>query len=124
MAGFVSIPAMNNWTNGVPSVDATAIPPWLAVLSLEISLPNASVLYPRTISGSLTTNSWTLMNAVVPPSVMFPVTFKLRSIWTSRRTFKSWGTVNWLGILNVGVELSPVPPVTVIWFEVPVIDWT
>lgn len=39
-------------------------------------------------------------------------------------TVISCGTVNWVGILKVGVELSPVPEVTVIWFEVPEIDWT
>ena len=45
-------------------------------------------------------------------------------IWTSLVTVKSWGTVNWTGILSIGVEPSPVPLVTVIWFDVPEIDST
>ena len=55
---------------------------------------------------------------------MFPVTFKLRLTWRSLVTVASWGIVNWFGILNVGVEPSPEVALTLIWFEVPVIDWT
>ena len=44
--------------------------------------------------------------------------------WRSLVTVTSWGAVNWVGILKVGVELSPVPEVTVIWFEVPDTVWT
>ena len=46
------IPKLYNSTNGEPSVEAIAIPPWFAVLSFEISLPLPSVLNPRTRSGS------------------------------------------------------------------------
>jgi len=58
--------------NGVPTVDAIAIPPLLAVISVEISLPLPSVVIPITISLSLTLSSLTARNAVVPPTVMFP----------------------------------------------------
>ena len=64
------------------------------------------------------------MNAVVPPIVMFPVTFKLRLTCKSLVTVTSCGAVNCDGMLKVGVEPSPVPPVTVIWFEVPEIFFT
>ena len=124
MGESVSIPAMLRLTSGEPSVDAIAIPPWFAVVSLETSLPNASVLKPRIMSASVTCNLWTSRNADVPPIVMFPFTFKFLLIWTSLVTVKSWGTVNWFGIPNVGVEPSPEVALTVIWFEVPVIDWT
>jgi hypothetical protein len=60
--------------NGLPSVLATAIPPLLAVISVEISLPKASVVIPRTISLSLTLSSLTARNAVVPPTVILPPT--------------------------------------------------
>ena len=63
--------------NGVPSVEAIAIPPLLALISVEISLPKESVLMPSTISLSLTFNSLTARNAVVPPIVIFPPTYKL-----------------------------------------------
>ena len=124
MAGLVSIPAMNNWTNGVPSVEARATPPWFAVLSLELSLPKASVLKPRTISGSNMFNDCENNVADVPPIVIFPLTFKSRLTCKSLVTVKSWGTVNWLGILSVGVEPSPEVTLTLIWFVVPATDWT
>ena len=124
MDGLVSIPAIKILTNGVPSVDARATPPWFAVLSFETSFPSASVLKPRIISGSATFNSWTLRNAVVPPSVIFPVTFKLRVTCKSLVTVASWGMTKFVGRLNVGVEPSPEVALTLIWFEVPVIDWT
>ena len=56
--------------------------------------------------------------------MLIPVTFKLRLTWRSLVTVTSWGAVNCDGILKVGVEPSPVPPVTVIWFAVPVISLT
>ena len=71
------IPVTFKETNGVPTVLATAIPPWLAVVSLEISLPKASVVIPSTISLSFTLSSLTARNAVVPPTVMFPPTKRL-----------------------------------------------
>ena len=124
MEGLVSIPAIKRLTNGVPSVDARATPPWFDVVSFEISFPNASVLKPRTMSGSEIFNSWAKIAADVPPIVMFPVTFKLRLTWRSLRTVASWGIVNWFGMLSVGVEPSPEVALTLIWFEVPVTDWT
>jgi hypothetical protein len=60
--------------SGVPTVDAIAIPPLLAVSSVEISLPLISVVIPITISLSFTLSSLTARNAVVPPTVMFPPT--------------------------------------------------
>jgi hypothetical protein len=63
--------------SGVPTVEATAIPPLFAVVSFETSLPNASVVKPTTISLSVTLSSLTARNAVVPPTVMFPPTYKL-----------------------------------------------
>jgi hypothetical protein len=43
-------------------------------MSVEISLPKASVVIPSTISLSLTFNSLTAINAVVPPIVILPPT--------------------------------------------------
>jgi hypothetical protein len=59
---------------GLPIVEATAIPPLLAVVSFEISTPDTLVVYPTTISLSVTFNSFTARNAVVPPTVIFPPT--------------------------------------------------
>ena len=57
MAGSVSpAPGFTRVTSGVPSVDAIAIPPWFAVVSVETSLPLLSVLIPRTRSASATCN--------------------------------------------------------------------
>ena len=72
----VSIPAIFRLISGEPSVDATAIPPWFAVVSLETSCPLISVVNPRTMSESETLKVSTRMNPVVPPIVIFPVTFK------------------------------------------------
>ena len=76
------------------------------------------------MSGSEIFSSWALINADVPPIVIFPVTFKLRLTWRSLVTVASCGIVNWFGILNVGVEPSPEVALTLIWFEVPVIFFT
>ena len=124
MEGLVSIPAIKRSTNGVPSVDASATPPWFAVLSFETSLPLPSVLNPRTISGSDIFSCWAKIAADVPPIVMFPVTFKLRLTCKSLVTVTSCGAVNWLGILSVGVEPSPEVALTLIWFTVPVMSLT
>ena len=59
VGGNVSMPAILRFTRGVPSVEATAIPPRFAVVSLETSLPEISVVNPRIISASLTLNSLT-----------------------------------------------------------------
>ena len=64
-------------TNGEPSVDATAIPPRFAVVSVEISTPLILVVIPSIISLSFTLSSLTARNAVVPPTVMFPPTKRL-----------------------------------------------
>jgi hypothetical protein len=60
--------------NGVPTVEATAIPPVFAVSSVEASLPKELVVKPTTISLSVTLSSFTARNAVVPPTVIFPPT--------------------------------------------------
>jgi hypothetical protein len=80
VGGNVSIPAILRFTRGLPSVEATAIPPRFAVVSLETSLPKASVLNPITISESLTVSVSVNNVAVVPPIVILPLTFKLRLI--------------------------------------------
>jgi hypothetical protein len=76
--GRDEIPATVKSTNGVPSVDAIAMPPAFAVKSVETSTPSFDVVRPITISLSSTVSSFTLIKAVVPPIVIFPVTFKLR----------------------------------------------
>jgi hypothetical protein len=60
--------------SGVPTVDAIAIPPLLAVASVETSAPPTLVVIPSTISLSFTLSSLTARNAVVPPTVIFPPT--------------------------------------------------
>ena len=80
MGGNVSIPTILRFTRGVPSVDATAIPPRFAVVSFETSLPDSSVLNPRIISLSETLSVSVNKVAEVPPIVIFPDTFKLRLI--------------------------------------------
>ena len=78
MEGSVLIPACNGiFRNGVPSVDAIAIPPWFAVVSVEISLPLASVVMPRVISLSVILNDWALKTKEVPETLTFPETLKL-----------------------------------------------
>jgi len=73
--GMLSVPTPATISiNGVPTVDAIAIPPWFAVVSLETSAPPTLVVIPSTISLSFTLSSLTAMNAVVPPTVMFPPT--------------------------------------------------
>ena len=124
MEGLVSIPAIKRSTNGVPSVDARATPPWFDVVSSEISFPTASVLKPRTISGSVTLNSWALTTTDVPPIVILPATFKLRLTRRSLVTVTSWGRTRFDGRLNIGVEPSPELTLTLIWLVVPVTDWT
>ena len=64
-------------TIGDPSVDAIAIPPLFAVVSVETSLPAELVVNPRTISASFTLNVSVNNVAEVPPTVIFPDTFKL-----------------------------------------------
>ena len=88
MSGLVS-PLIKRLTRGLPSVDATAIPPWLAVVSLEILLLKASVTNPRTMSGSETTNCCVLSCADVPPIVILPFTFKFPRISVSLSTVRS-----------------------------------
>ena len=123
MTGSVS-PTPIRFTKGLPSVDAIEIPPVFAVVSFEISLPAPSVLTPRTRSASATCKVWVTNALEVPPIVILPLTFILRSTCKSLVIVTSWGAVNWFGILSVGVEPSPVPLVTVIWFAVPVMDLT
>ena len=79
---------------------------------------------PRIISASETLKFSTRIKPDVPPTVMFPVTFKLLL------TCKSFPIVTFPPIVGfgenemTGVELSPVPPVTSISFAVPEIDFT
>ena len=100
------------------------------MVSLETSLPKASVLNPRTISESLTVSVSVNNVADVPPIVILPATFKLRLIWTSLLTCKSFPIVTFPPIVGfganemTGVDPSPVPPVTSISFAVPEIDFT
>ena len=60
--------------NGLPSVDATAIPPWFAVVSLEITTPPPVVARPTIISLSLTVNVEDAIRTLVPPIVTLPPT--------------------------------------------------
>jgi len=60
--------------NGLPSVDATAIPPWFAVVSFEITAPPAVVARPTIISLSLTVNVDAAIRTDVPPIVTLPPT--------------------------------------------------
>ena len=124
MAGNVSIPAILRFTSGFPSVEATAIPPWFAVVSLEDSLFWESVVNPKIISASDTLKFSTRTYPVVPPIVIFPVTFKLLLTWRSLPIVTFPGIVGFDAKATTGVEPSPVPLVTVIWFEAPEIDWT
>jgi hypothetical protein len=55
-------------------VDAIAIPPVFAVVSVETSLPNASVITPTTISLSLILSSLDTIYDDVPPIVILPPT--------------------------------------------------
>ena len=98
MAGNVSIPAIFKLTSGFPSVDARATPPWFAVVSLETSLPNASVLKPRTISGSAIFSCCRLSCVVVPPKEILLLTYK------SPRTVRAF-VVDILSLLIVPVVI-------------------
>ena len=77
MYGTLSVPTPATISiNGVPSVDAIAIPPWFAVVSVEASWFDALVVIPSTISLSLICNVVAFKIAVVPPILMFPDTYK------------------------------------------------
>ena len=99
-------------------------------MSFETSFPLASVLNPRTISESDIFKVSVNKVAEVPPTVIFPLTFRLRTIWTSLVTVKSWPIFTlppMVGLATkpiVGVEPSPVPLVTWISFAVPLTDST
>ena len=111
MEGIVSIPAILISINGLPSVDAIAIPPWFAVISVEASSLRAFVVNPNTISLSLTINSLTVINAVVPPTVIFPLTFRSELILVLPVTVSTE---------NVGVSLrvivAPTPDAVAVRF--------
>ena len=78
MDGILSVPTPETISiNGVPSVDAIAIPPRFAVMSVETSTPPTLVVIPSTISLSFTLSSLTAINAVVPPIVILPPTKRL-----------------------------------------------
>ena len=131
MEGSVSpAPGFTRVISGDPSVDAIAIPPWLAVVSFDISLPPASVLIPRIRSGSETFKLSAKIVAEVPPMVTVPSTFKLRVTCKSLVTVRSCPIFTlppMVGLATkpiVGVEPSPVPPVTSISFAVPLTDST
>jgi hypothetical protein len=73
VSGVIS-PALDKLINGLPSVDAIAIPPVFAVVSVETSLPRASVTIPTTRSLSLILSSLDTIYDDVPPIVIFPPT--------------------------------------------------
>ena len=78
MEGSVLIPAcIGIFRIGDPSVDAIAIPPWFAVVSLETSLPFASVVTPSVISLSVILNDWAFNRKDEPATLTFPETLKL-----------------------------------------------
>ncbi len=84
-------------------------------MSFETSLPLASVLNPRTMLESNTFNVSVNNVAEVPPTVIFPSTFRLRLTCRSFATVTVVpGSVGLSGIDITGVEPSPVPLVTVI----------
>ena len=80
-------------------------------MSVEISLLKASVVIPRIISLSLTLSSFTAINAVVPPTVIFPLTFKLELIMVPPLTVRP---VN-VG-LSVSVIVAPTPDAVAVRF--------
>ena len=94
--GCVSIPETSIVTKGFPSVEAIAIPPPLAVVSVERSTDGYSefeeVVTPRIISLSVTLKSCTLTFDAVPPIERFPVTVK------SPPTLALFETVNALAL--------------------------
>lgn len=104
----MSIPIVLRSTKGFPTVEAIAIPPPFAVVSLETSLPPESVVTPTTTFLSETLNSSTIRVAPAPTINKLPLT--VRSFCTVTLP----GNVGLFGIDMIGVELSPLPPVTVI----------
>ena len=70
MSGRVLIPATWNGTNGVPSVEAIAIPPWFAVVSVGSGSPVVPI--PRIRSLSWIFKFVTLMIVSVPLTVKSP----------------------------------------------------
>ena len=121
MEGILS---MLKLTIGDPSVDAIAIPPLFAVVSVETSLPEELVVNPRTISASFTLNVSVNNVAEVPPTVIFPVTFKLLLTCKSLPIVTFPPIVGFVTKLIVGVEPSPVPLLTAISLLVPLIELT
>ena len=73
------IPAAKSETNGFPSVEAIAIPPPFAVLSVAMSAFRRLVVIPRTMFLSITNKSDARTIDVVPPILRFPAI--KRSLW-------------------------------------------
>ena len=122
MVGNDTIPAILRLVSAEPSVDASATPPPLELVSVEFSSPDAAVVNPRTISLSITLKSSIKIKPDVPPIEMFPPTFRLLLICKSPAIVVFPVIVGLRAKPTVGVEPSPVPAVTKISFATPEID--
>ena len=91
---------------------------------METSSLLAFVVKPRTISASCTLKVSESRKAAEPPIVIEPVTFKLLLTCKSFPTVTLPPIAGFVAKLSVGVDPSPVPPVTSISFRDHEIDLT